>query len=245
MARYSKTIPLGAFIAAIASFLSQSATAAPGLAEGRNVLAPFSFVKFCVDYPAECPKDAGAARVHLTAEKAAELSAINRQVNGAIQPTPDHSAMRYWRLNVAKGDCNAYAVQKRHELLQRGWPAGALALTVVKTAWGEGHLVVTVRTDGGDLVLDNLRTQVIAANRTGYHWIMRQSERDPELWVALSETPSERMASLDDADEAAPTADSEEAAPAQRLLGPANHAKPLQQHGAFRAQAPVRLASHS
>ena len=65
--------------------------------------------------------------------------------------------------------------------MRRGWPAAALALTVAKTPWGEGHLVVTVRTDQGDLVLDNLRSSIVSWRSTGYDWIMRQSERNPQI----------------------------------------------------------------
>ncbi len=115
----------------------------------------------------------------------AELANVNRAVNAAIRPTADASAMRFWRLNVSAGDCNSFAVEKRHELIRRGWPAAALALTVAKTSWGEGHLVVTVRTDEGDLVLDNLRSSIIPWQKTGYDWIMRQSEANPQFWVDL------------------------------------------------------------
>lgn len=47
-------------------------------------------------------------------------------------------------------------------------------------------MVVTVRTDQGDLVLDNLRSEIVAWRRTGYQFIMRQSGDNPQLWVALS-----------------------------------------------------------
>ena len=69
--------------------------------------------------------------------------------------------------------------------MHRGWSAGSLALAVVKTSWGEGHLVLTVRTDVGDLVLDSLRPAVLPWERTGYRWVMRQSERDPQYWASL------------------------------------------------------------
>ena len=153
--------------------------------EGGYALAPFSFVKFCLDYPGDCPKSAGPGRIHLTSAHMAELASVNRAVNAAIRPTPDTSAMRFWKLNVSAGDCNSFAVEKRHELIRRGWPAAALALTVAKTSWGEGHLVVTVRTDQGDLVLDNLRSNIIPWQKTGYDWIMRQSEGNPQFWVDL------------------------------------------------------------
>jgi predicted transglutaminase-like cysteine proteinase len=153
--------------------------------EGGFALAPFSFVKFCLDYPGDCPKSAGPGRVRLTSAHLAELTNVNRAVNAAIRPTPDTSTTRYWKLDVNAGDCNSYAVEKRHELIQLGWPAAALALTVAKTSSGEGHLVVTVRTDQGDLVLDNLRSNVIPWQKTGYDWIMRQSLGDPQFWVEL------------------------------------------------------------
>jgi predicted transglutaminase-like cysteine proteinase len=153
--------------------------------EGDYALAPFSFVQFCLDYPQECPKAAGPARVQLSNRGLAELANVNRLVNASIRPQPDGAAIPVWRLDVDAGDCNAYAVQKRHELIQRGWPAASLALAVVKTRRGEGHLVLTVRTDQGDLVLDNLRPNIVSWRRTGYAWIMRQSERNPQYWVEL------------------------------------------------------------
>ena len=154
------------------------------MAEGGYVLPPISFSKFCLDYPSECA--GGTARVHLSAEKMATLAAVNRQVNGSIAPTPDTSRFRFWALNVSHGDCNNFAIQKRHDLIQRGWPAGALALSVVKTPWGEGHLVVTVRTDAGDYVLDNLRSEVLDWRKAGYRWVMRQSQQNPQFWVSLN-----------------------------------------------------------
>ena len=175
-----------AAIIAVASVSAASAApSAAAMREGGYALAPFSFVKFCLDYPGDCPKSAGPGRIHLTSGHMAELARVNRAVNAAIRPTPDASAMRFWKLNVSAGDCNSFAVAKRHELIRRGWPAAALALTVAKTSWGEGHLVVTVRTDQGDLVLDNLRSSIIPWQKTGYNWIMRQSEANPQFWVEL------------------------------------------------------------
>jgi predicted transglutaminase-like cysteine proteinase len=181
--------------------------------EGGYALAPFSFVKFCLDYPGDCPKSAGPGRVHLTSAHMAELANVNRVVNAAIRPTPDTSAMRFWRLNVSAGDCNSYAVEKRHELIRRGWPAAALALTVAKTSWGEGHLVVTVRTDQGDLVLDNLRSSIIAWQKTGYDWIMRQSEVNPQFWVELEGGEAGTMTAAADFGAATEVAEADVASP--------------------------------
>jgi predicted transglutaminase-like cysteine proteinase len=176
------TIALVAIAGAVPAMARSGASA---MREGSYVLAPFSFAKFCIDYPDECRSSEGPTRVHLSAQGYAELVEVNRSVNASIRPTPDTSKLRYWRLNVAAGDCNNFAIQKRHELIARGWPEAALALTVAKTSWGEGHLVVSVRTDKGDLVLDNLRSKIIAWSQTGYQFIMRQSENNPQYWVEL------------------------------------------------------------
>ena len=205
-----------AFGAVMAFGNISSTSAAPSAAtkhEGGYALAPFSFVKFCLDYPGDCPKSAGPGRIRLTSAHMAELASVNRAVNAAIRPTPDTSALRYWKLNVSAGDCNAFAVEKRHELIGRGWPAAALALTVAKTPWGEGHLVVTVRTDQGDLVLDNLRSDIIAWQKTGYDWIMRQSEANPQFWVKLEGGEAGAMTAAADFGAATEVAEADETKP--------------------------------
>jgi predicted transglutaminase-like cysteine proteinase len=186
VAKASISLVSGIVLGAVSISAATAAPSTTSMREDGYALAPFSFAKFCIDYPGECPTSGGASRVALTAARLAELSEVNRAVNAAIVPTPDTSKFRYWRLNVAAGDCNNYAIQKRHELLNRGWPAGALALTVAKTSWGEGHLIVTVRTDQGDLVLDNLRSKIVSWRQTGYHFIMRQSGSNPQFWVELN-----------------------------------------------------------
>jgi predicted transglutaminase-like cysteine proteinase len=210
MFRNVAAVAVGA-VMAIANITATSASpSAAAMREGGYALAPFSFVKFCLDYPSDCPKSAGPGRVHLTSAHMAELGSVNRAVNAAIRPTPDASALRYWRLNVSAGDCNAFAVEKRHELIRRGWPAAALALTVAKTSWGEGHLVVTVRTDQGDLVLDNLRASIIPWQKTGYDFIMRQSEANPQFWVDLDGGEAGTMTAAAEFGEATEVAEADE-----------------------------------
>jgi predicted transglutaminase-like cysteine proteinase len=168
-----------------AAILSTALASDAPMREDGYALAPLSFVKFCIDYPGDCPSQSGGSQVQLTATRFMQLSEVNRAVNDSIIPKPDTSRLRYWRLNVTAGDCNNFAIQKRHDLLALGWPAGALALTVAVTSWGEGHLVVTVRTDQGDLVLDNLRSKIVSWRQTGYRFVMRQSADNPQFWVDL------------------------------------------------------------
>jgi predicted transglutaminase-like cysteine proteinase len=174
--------PLGAFRP---NFFRDIPSTTSTIEEGHAQLAPMPFVVFCMQYASDCNTEGTQTSVELTPEKFAELNEVNARVNGAIRPQEDTSAMRLWKLDVDAGDCNEYAVQKRHELIKAGWPAAALSLTVAKTAWGEGHLLVTVRTDHGDLVLDSLRREIVPWDQAHYHWIMRQSAADVRTWVAI------------------------------------------------------------
>lgn len=154
------------------------------LLDSTPTLAPMAFVGFCMRHPADCRTGGGA--VTLTDARWAELDAVHRRVNAAITPRDDTDEIDHWDLGRTEGDCDDYAVQKRHELLARGWPPGALSLAVVRIPSGVMHLVLTVRTDRGEYVLDNLRPEVVPWSRLGYAWIKRQSESQPRHWVEVS-----------------------------------------------------------
>lgn len=49
---------------------------------------------------------------------------------------------------------------KRRELIALVIPVNTLLMTLVRQANGEGHAVLTVRTDRGDFILDNLDQRV-------------------------------------------------------------------------------------
>ena len=52
---------------------------------------------------------------------------------------------------------------------------------------GEGHAVLTVKTDKGEFVLDNQNENVVAWTETGYRFVKRQSQGDPNVWVSLGD----------------------------------------------------------
>lgn len=146
----------------------------------RLTLAPLHFVGFCMRNGSECAARGPAeAVVELTPQTLAVLESVNRQVNARIQPSNRDDD---WRINPASGNCNDYVVSKRHELLARGMPSSALLINVVKTQAGEGHLVLIVKTDRGEFVLDNLVGEIRPTRDTRYVWIKRQTSRDPRLW---------------------------------------------------------------
>lgn len=147
-------------------------------------LAPMGFIRFCMEYPADCAP-AAAEPVVMTSERQAQLQSVNLSVNRRISPKADAPGQDIWSLNVSAGDCDDYAAQKRHELIALGWPQGALLFAAVWTPRGEAHLVVVVKTDRGDFILDNLRPQIVQTAESRYRWDKMQSARNPLYWVEV------------------------------------------------------------
>jgi predicted transglutaminase-like cysteine proteinase len=144
---------------------------------------------FCLRYRDEC-----RARMHfrggpvqLTETRWADLKEVNRAINGTIIPDPTElgPVVESWLIDPKRGDCNDYAVSKRHRLLSRGWPQRTLLLAEVETVRGKHHLILLVRTKGGDLVLDNLTPQIRPWSRAPYRWIRVQSPGNPKYWNAV------------------------------------------------------------
>ena len=150
---------------------------------------PHGFVRFCEATPTECTTDHGQeSRFEASAERLKELDEINRSVNKAIGPATDlevYGVNEYWTLPRTRGDCEDYALQKRHDLVAKGWPVSSLLMTVVRDEKGEGHAVLTARTVQGDYILDNKIEDVRLWNKTPYQFVMRQSYLNPKVWVAL------------------------------------------------------------
>jgi predicted transglutaminase-like cysteine proteinase len=151
---------------------------------------PFGFVDFCHREPAECrdgkPED--QRRAGHSAD-VAELDRVNRSVNKEISPVSDldlYGVTEYWTLpKNGKGDCEDYALLKRHRLMQAGWPASSLLITVVLDEKGEGHAILTARTATGDYILDNKVDDLKLWHRTPYRFVMRQSYLNPKVWMSL------------------------------------------------------------
>jgi len=82
------------------------------------------------------------------------------------------------------GDCEDYVLAKRRLLIQAGWPREALFVTVGRDKRGDGHAVLTVKTDKGEFVLDNQNDQILLWSDTGYRFVKRQSPGAHELGYA-------------------------------------------------------------
>lgn len=167
---------------------------------GRPTLPPFAYAVFCLVYETECRsrRSFRGGPIRLTEERWADLQEVNRAVNLAIAPARNDLGLagEEWTINPDRGDCNDYAVSKRHELLQRGWPARVLLLSEVVVSSGDHHLVLLVRTRSGDLVLDNLAPQIKPWSRVPYRWVRVQMPSQNRLWATIDEKgrdPSRRV----------------------------------------------------
>jgi predicted transglutaminase-like cysteine proteinase len=157
---------------------------------GDVTRAPIGWVEFCVEYDPECKTAPSMPRdVVLSADAWKDLQRVNLWVNTNIKPMTD---MDHWgvveRWNYPDdgyGDCEDYVLQKRRMLIKAGWPREALLITVVRDHNGDGHAVLTAKTDKGEYILDNQRDDIVAWTETGYRFVKRQSQADPNVWVSL------------------------------------------------------------
>jgi predicted transglutaminase-like cysteine proteinase len=172
------------------------------IVDASPALAPFQHVRFCLRYPSDCKSDPTESKhIELSEENSELLKRVNHSVNMSIIPVlksygPD--LQDGWAIAPEMGDCNDYAVTKRHQLIESGLPSKALRLSVVKTASGIGHLVLVVVTTKGDIVMDNLTESIDPWQGTGYHWLKIQSATDSRFWYEVKEPAAGSFASQGD-----------------------------------------------
>jgi predicted transglutaminase-like cysteine proteinase len=158
---------------------------------GGATLVPYGWLDFCGRHADECRvRKTQAKDVELTPEVWALLNQINRYGNATILPISNFqhwgTLLDHWDYPMdGKGDCKVYALLKRKLLLDAGLPRQALLMTIVRDLNNEGHTILTVRTDRGDFILDNLSDDVRAWDSTGYLYVKRQAQTDPNLWLDL------------------------------------------------------------
>jgi predicted transglutaminase-like cysteine proteinase len=156
---------------------------------GDDTSVPYGWMEFCQRYHNECAASGAAADVNLTEKALHEIQQVNAWVNRSIEAISD---MDHWGVvdrwdypMDGKGDCEDYALLKRKMLIERGFPRQALLITVVRDQQNEGHAILTVKTNGGEFILDNLSDDVKPINRIAYRLVKRQSQENPNVWVSL------------------------------------------------------------
>ena len=191
-----KTIALAGVVAAgyigLQSPSAATAMKASYAAVGNATSVPFGWVDFCARYSGECPNnDLPPIDIDLTAQSLRLIGRINHFVNTSIEPVSDMDhwgVIDQWDIPAdGKGDCEDYVLLKRKMLIEEGFPRQALLVTVVKDARNDGHAILTVKTNRGEFVLDNLSSEIKPWTASGYRFVKRQSQGNPNVWVSVGE----------------------------------------------------------
>ncbi len=185
---------LGLIIAALAiGAFAPPAEASPGAAMRiiGKANPPIGHYEFCQTYQSECqPTSADMGPLRLTEETWKTMLDVNYTVNTTITPATDmeiYGVEERWAYPTTAGDCEDFVLLKRKMLMNKGISASNLLITVVLQPNGSGHAVLTVRTDRGDFILDNLRNKVMDWSDTEYTYLKRQDSNNPGRWVKVQD----------------------------------------------------------
>ena len=152
---------------------------------------PIGAYEFCRDNPDDCSNaTADTGPINLTEPLWKEILKINYQVNSTIVPMTDQDAYgveEKWAYPKTVGDCEDFALLKQKLLEKAGIPSSDLLITVVLQPNGDGHAVLTVRTDRGDFILDNMRNKVMLWSDTEYTFLKRQAATSPAMWDKIKD----------------------------------------------------------
>ena len=152
---------------------------------------PVGAADFCKRFPGDCRINAKLVdAMHLTPQNWQQLLDVNTWFNTTIVPETDqqlYHVAEFWTYPNGYGDCEDIALAKRRQLIADGWPPSTLLMTVARDSDGEGHAVLMVRTDRGDLILDNQDSVVRDWKDSPYHFLKRQSQADAGEWVGIED----------------------------------------------------------
>ena len=165
---------------------------------GSVAKPPIGWTQLCTTHPEDCETPAEMLTIAqdqqtmqqiipLTRESWATLNRINTLVNDTIEQVSDldhYGVLEWWAYpDDGKGDCEDLQLLKRKLLMDAGMPRQTLLMTVVRDTHGEGHAVLMVRTDRGDVILDSRTSTIKPWQKTSYKFIKRQSQDNPNIWV--------------------------------------------------------------
>jgi predicted transglutaminase-like cysteine proteinase len=169
---------------------AQGAVAGNTMETGGFTSQPIGHYEFCKANSDECSIEVALTEpVPLDDHAWNVINRVNAYVNDIIKPMNDYDIYgrdEMWAYPTQFGDCEDYVLLKRRFLIEKGVSPSNALITVVRKPDGEGHAVLTIRTDRGDYVLDNLTDRVRNWNRTGYTFLKRQAETEPGRWVSIT-----------------------------------------------------------
>jgi predicted transglutaminase-like cysteine proteinase len=159
------------------------------MATTGKTLQPIGHQRFCRKFTSECSVSSSKTKAtKLNQKRWKQMVEINTQINLSVEPVTDleyYNKEEHWTYPKNYGDCEDYVLLKRYMLMQMGWPTSSLLITVVKQTNGDGHAVLTVRTDKADFILDNLRMKIRPWFKTEYRYLKRQSVKHTGTWSKI------------------------------------------------------------
>ncbi|WP_320200175.1 transglutaminase-like cysteine peptidase [Agrobacterium sp. rho-13.3] len=187
---------LALLIAVAAGVLSAASAMAankgsPAMVTGGITSQPIGHYEFCQKYISECDirsKLTPPPRVTEYGWKV--IRDINKEVNTTIVAMTDlevYGRDEVWEYPTTAGDCEDFVLLKRKKLMERGFAVSDLLITVVRKPDGEGHAVLTLRTNDGDFILDNLSDDVKIWTDTNYTYLKRQASFNTGRWVSIED----------------------------------------------------------
>lgn len=161
-----------------------------------HAATPAGYIQYCLKNRADCRR-AKPAIATLTPDSLQKLNDVNTRANQYTKPKSDwrnYGREDFWTLpKNGAGDCEDYALEKRRKLVLAGWPPAALLLATAINEQRQNHVVLVVRTNQGDLVLDNLQRTVRSWSSLPYQWLAMQKPGNPLRWQQAGEV---QMASI-------------------------------------------------
>jgi predicted transglutaminase-like cysteine proteinase len=153
---------------------------------------PYGYVAFCLRNVFECGfgyvEDA-PERMIISDSDYNFIRKVNLDVNKEIEPKNDienYEMEEWWDYPEKYGDCEDYALLKRRRLIEAGFSANHLLLSVVKNG-EEGHAILIITTNRGNLILDNLTDEILRLEDTSYLYHSRQSGNKEQAWVKMKD----------------------------------------------------------
>jgi predicted transglutaminase-like cysteine proteinase len=189
---------IGMALAALAGSASAESVLPARTAGPIQVVGPagptLAWIKFCESHPDECRVDLSQpARISLNSQVWAILTRVNERVNASILAVTDQDhwgVLDRWDFpNDGLGDCEDIQLLKRKLLVEAGLSHRAMRMAAVIDEQGQGHAVLMVLTDRGDIILDNKRNPILPWRQTGYVFVKREGTNS-RAWVALGDQPA-------------------------------------------------------
>ncbi len=154
----------------------------------QGTIAPPSGAKdICARYDWACTSSKASRK--LSNEDLKTVRTINKKINKQVRSISDQAQYKkpeVWALPTNRGgDCEDFALLKKRELVARGINPSRLLLATVHDRRQGSHAVLILRSDQGDLVLDNLTDRIRTWQETRYTFLRMQNPTTPRKWVAV------------------------------------------------------------